>query len=228
MKTPIIVLVAVLCVFGVLNNLYTLKVSDRPPESWVHGLVPDKVGEYAVQGSSESPKVSYRMGDVVYKELDPVGIAGQRFFAGSRGFDAVVVAGNRMESFHDQRWCFSAQGWQIKKEETAMIDTKSYGKIPVEVVEIVQNSRSTYAAFTFRGPPKFHVSRFSFDSTPSFFADIPGLSKSYFMYELFKQKKFIGSEYRVIPGFPNATRDDVLKFTADYIDAVNLSSKGQL
>jgi hypothetical protein len=229
MKPQIIALVAVLAVFGFLNNSYALKVGDRPTEKWMLELMPTTVTGFTLQPEAVGSKVSYRMGDVVYKELDPIGIAGQRFMKGSTGFDAVVVAGNRMESFHDQRWCFTAQGWTITKEEDATVQTKSYGNIPVKLVEIVRaNTSPTYAAFTFRGAPEFHKSSLSFDKVPKFYADIPSMSHGYFMYELIKQQRFIGSEYRVIPGYLNASKEEVLKFTADYIDAVNATSKGQL
>lgn len=229
MKPQIIALVVVLAAFGVMNNLYALKVGDRPSEQWVLDRAPTSVNDFALQPSAAGSKVSYRMDDVVYKELDPVGIAGQRFMKGSIGFDAVVVVGDRMESFHDQRWCFTAQGWTITKEEEATVQTKSYGSIPVKLVEIVRaNTSPTYAAFTFRGAPEFHKSSFSFDKVPKFYSDIPSMSHGYFMYELVRQKKFVGSEYRVIPGYMGATKDEVLKFTADYIDAVNASSKGAI
>ena len=102
---------------------------------------------------------------------DPVGIAGQVYSGpGGRSFDAVIVAGDRMESFHDQRWCFKAQGWDLGPEEDAKLKTKSWGEIPVKVVQISKRGfQSTYAVFTFRGPTKFH-------------SDIPNMSQDYFFF----------------------------------------------
>ena len=217
MKKPIIALVVVLAAFGVMNNVYALKLSGRPTEEWLHGLVPDKVGNFALQTTDPGSKVSYEMPEVVYKELDPVGIAAQKYAGpGGKMYDAVIVGGDRMESFHDQRWCFKAQGWDLKSEEDAKLQTKSYGEIPVKIVQIAQgNSIPTYAVFTFKGPTTFH-------------SDIPSMSQDYFFYELMRQQKFVGTEYRVIPMFAAASRAEVLEFTAGYIDATFESSKGKL
>lgn len=217
MKKPIIALVAVLCVFGFMNNVYALKLNGRPTETWLHSQVPDQVGAFALQPDGPNSKVSYKMGEVVYKELDPVGIAAQKYAGpGGQSFDAVIVSGDRMESFHDQRWCFKAQGWDIKSEEDAMLQTQSHGAVPAKLVQITRTGvLPAYAVFTFRGPSKFH-------------SDISSLSRDYFFYELFRQKKYVGTEYRVIPLFAGSTKEDVLKFTADYVDATFKSSGGKL
>ncbi|MBL8065749.1 MAG: hypothetical protein JNM34_07810 [Chthonomonadaceae bacterium] len=212
-----IVLAAILVGFGVLNNSAALRTSGRPSESWVHEMSPSAFEGYTLKPDKPGSKTSYVMGEVVYKELDPVGITGQ-YFVDNRGqsWDAVIVVGDRMESFHDQRWCFKAQGWDIKSEENAKVKTKAHGDVPIKLVQIARgNSAPTYATFTFKGPTAFHE-------------DIPGLSQDFFMYELFKQKKYLGTEYRIIPQFMSATKEDVLKFTGQYIDAVSTSSQGKL
>ena len=217
MIKPIIALVVVLVGFGVMNNVYALKLTNRPTEAWLHEMAPSKVNDFILQQNHAGSKVSYVMGEVVYKELDPVGIAAQVYSGpGGRSFDAVIVAGDRMESFHDQRWCFKAQGWDLGAEEDAKLKTKSWGEIPVKVVQISQGgSLPTYAVFTFRGPTRFH-------------SDIPNMSQDYFFFELMKQKKFVGTEYRVLPMYSGATKEAVLQFTADYIDATYASSGGKL
>jgi len=217
MIKPIIALVAVLSVFGVMNNFYGLKLTNRPTEAWVHEMSPSKVSDFVLRQDSAGSKVSYVMDEVVYKELDPVGITAQRYSGpNGRSYDAVIVAGDRMESFHDQRWCFKAQGWDIRSEEDAMLKTKSYGEVAIKIVQISQGgTQPTYAVFTFKGPTKFH-------------SDIPTLTRDYFWYELMSQKKFVGTEYRVIPLYSGATKEEVLKFTADYIDATNASSGGKI
>lgn len=217
MIKPVIALTSILVVFGFLNNSNSLRTSGRPKESWVHDRAPSQVKDFVLRPDMAGSKISYTMGDVVYKELDPVGMACQIYNGpGGKSFDAVIVAGDRMESYHDQRWCFKAQGWDIKSEEDATLKTESHGEIPVKLVQIAQgNGPSTYAIFTFRGPSKFH-------------SDIPGLSQDYFMHELLKQSKFIGTEYRIIPQYQHATKEEVKQFTADYIDATFKSSGGAL
>ncbi|MBS1722251.1 MAG: hypothetical protein JSS66_04505 [Armatimonadetes bacterium] len=217
MKAQVLALTGILVGFGVFNNVGSLTNGSRPPESWLEEKVPVRVGDAELSNPEGNSRICYKMGDAAYKELDPIGITGQRFRApGGKLWDVAVVAGNNMESFHDQRWCFKAQGWDLMEETQSSLKTKTYGEIPVSVVKIQRSGYTpTFAVFTFRGPSKFH-------------ADIPSTSKDFFMYELMKQKKFIGFEYRVIPEFPNATKEDVLQFTADFIDAAHDSSGGVL
>lgn len=217
MKTPALVLVAVLVGAGVLNNVNALTNGERPPESWVTDKAPTKVGSFDLQPETPGSKISYKMNESTYEELDPIGIAAQRYNGpGGQGYDAVIVCGNNMESFHDQRWCFKAQGWDLLEEKDAATVTKTYGRIPVKLVKIGRaNTSPSYAVFTFRGPSGFH-------------ADVPSLSKDFFKYELFKQKKFIGSQYRFIPGWNGATPEEVLKFAAEYIDEAAKSGKGEI
>lgn len=217
MKIAILILCVLFVGFGYYNNNNALTNGVRPPESWLEEKVPTTVGEFELKANPVGSTISYKMNEPTYKELDPIGIAAQRFLAkGSKSYDAVVIAGNNMESFHDQRWCFKAQGWDIIGEEETKVMTKSYGEIPITLVTITRSdSVPTVAVFTLRGPTKFHAS-------------IPSASKDFFDYELFKQKKFIGFFFRFIPEYPGATKDDVKKFTADYIDAAHESSAGNI
>ncbi len=217
MKIPILILTALFIGFGVLNNVSSFQNGVRPKESWLEARVPLTVGEFQLKPDRPGSTISYKMTEPTYAELDPIGIAAQRFTSsGYKTFDAVVIAGNNMESFHDQRWCFKAQGWDINAEAQDVVKTKTYGDIPATVVDISRTDGTrTVALFTLRGPTKFH-------------ATIPEASKDFFKYELFQQKKFIGFFFRFIPEWRGANKADVLKFAGEYIDSAHDSSGGSI
>jgi len=215
-KIPFIVLAALLAGGGVMNNVSSLTAGNKKPESWLEDHMPTAVGDFSLEASGGS-KVSYRMDKSTYEELDPIGIAAQRFKGPNGvGYDAVTIAGDGMKSFHDQRWCFNAQGWTIVESKDAEAPTKAFGKVPVTLVKIERPSTGAqYAVFTLRGPSGFH-------------REIPSASKDWFWYELLKQKKYIGFFYRVMPTSGTLTADQVLQFTGSYIDAANDAIKDAL
>ena len=61
--------------------------------------------------------------------------------------DCVLIAGNSKDNFHDPHVCFSAQGWDITKDEQQVVHTKTRGDIPVSVVQISGQNRSEYAVY---------------------------------------------------------------------------------
>ncbi len=217
MRTPFIVLIAIFLAAGVITNVRSLTKGARESESWLENQIPTQVGPFILQPSEPGAKTTYKMDKSTYDELDPIGITAQRLLASDgKEYEAVIVAGDSMQSFHDQRWCFHAQGWEIMDEGYTSIKTKSYGEIPVTLVKISrEGANPTFAVFTFRGPTAFHPT-------------IGALSKDYFFFELLHQKKFMGAEYRFIPGFRDATKEELLQFAADYIDKAHETSKGVL
>ncbi|MBS1713867.1 MAG: hypothetical protein JST30_05975 [Armatimonadetes bacterium] len=215
-KTPFIALAALLAAGGVVNNVSSITAGNKKPESWLEDHMPTAVGDYTLEATGGS-KVSYRMDKSTYEELDPIGIAAQRFKGpAGAGFDAVTIAGDGMKSFHDQRWCFNAQGWTIVESKETVAPTKAFGNVPVTLVKIERASTGAqYAVFTLRGPSGFH-------------SDIPSASKDWFWYEFLKMKKYTGFFYRVMPTTGGMTADQVLTFTGSYIDAANDAIKDAL
>ncbi|MBS1708840.1 MAG: hypothetical protein JSS65_08990 [Armatimonadetes bacterium] len=141
--------------FGLQIQKYQAK--DEP---WLFSIVPTQVGDFRVLSGSDSPgpSVSYRMDDKTYATLKPVGIAGQQFRGPKGTMDAVVIAGDRMESFHDQRWCFKGQGWEITDEHKTTLDIPGYGKVPMWVMKLhKENETPRLAAFTFKTPRNFRT-----------------------------------------------------------------------
>jgi len=211
------ILVALFVGAGAWVNVNALQNGSRPPESWLLAMVPTQVGEWELDRAlGPDQPVSYKMDEITYNELDPIGIAAQRFRFGGLEMDAVVIAGNQNESFHDQRWCFEAQGYELRESSTDSIQTKVAGEIPVQLVQISKGGMPpTYALFTFQGPTKFHATTFE-------------MGRDYFVAGMSANSLQKGFFYRFIPLYTGASKDEVKSFAAAYIDTAAVTSKGIL
>jgi hypothetical protein len=216
MKRNAAILAGLFVLAGAWTNVNALQNGKRPPESWVEGLAPTQVGDWKLEPKEPGAKFSYKMDKITYDELDPIGIVAQRMRNGGLVYDAVIIAGNQNESFHDQRWCFQAQGWELEETLVDKVATKNAGEIPVQLVKISRPGQpATIALFTFQGPSKFHATTFE-------------MGRDYFMAGLSSGRLHNGFFFRFIPQFPGATKEEVKEFAADYIDAAFESSGGVL
>lgn len=216
MNRNFFVLAGLFVLAGAWTNVNALQNGRRPPESWVESLVPTELEGWELQRFGPGKSYSYKMDEITYNELDPIGIVGQKWVNGSLAFDAVVIAGNQNESFHDQRWCFQAQGWELQETLVDTLETKTAGKIPVQLVQIAKSNRQpTVALFTFQGPSAFHATTFE-------------MGRDYFMAGLKSGQLHNGFFFRFIPQYGGATKDEVKAFAAAYIDRANETSKGIL
>lgn len=212
-----VILIALFGAAGAWVNVNALQNGSRQPESWLHEIVPTKIGEWELDRALGPDKpITYTMDEITYDELDPIGIAAQRFRFGSMEMDAVVIAGNQNESFHDQRWCFEAQGYELRETAMDTISTKVAGDIPVQLVQISKGGMpATYALFTFQGPTKFHATTFE-------------MGRDYFVAGMSANSLQNGFFFRFIPLYPGATKDEVKAFASAYIDTAAEASKGIL
>lgn len=212
-----IILVALFVGAGAWVNVNALQNGSRPPESWLLEMVPTQVGEWELDRAlGPDQPITYKMDEITYGELDPIGIAAQRFRFGSMEMDAVVIAGNQNESFHDQRWCFQAQGYELRESAMDSIETKVAGVIPVQLVQISKAGMpATYALFTFQGPTAFHATTFE-------------MGRDYFIAGMSSASLRNGFFFRFIPLYPGATKEEVKAFAAAYIDTAEQTSKGIL
>jgi hypothetical protein len=217
MYARMFILLALLLGFGAMNNINALTQGARPPESWLLDMLPTRNGEWIFVPENPGSKVTRRQDKKTYEELDPIGIGEQNYVKGNLGFNVVVIAGNQMESFHDQRWCFVAQGWSITEEREVTVPTKSRGDVPAFFVRIKREGMSgdVPAMFIFKGPTAFH-------------ATTNGASRDFFWNELKTGKKHIGFSYRFIAQWPGATEEDVKAFAGSYLDEAYASSNGVL
>lgn len=156
MKRIAIVVSVVMAIMAAVG-IYGLAPKVRPPETWLEEKMLTSVDDYQLIPQEFGSKVSYRMSQISYDTLKPIGIACQRL-QDSRGeeVEVVVIAGDSMEAFHDQKICFNAQGWELKNQEVRYLETERHGRIPIMWMTINQPGQaSKEAMYVFRTPLGF-------------------------------------------------------------------------
>jgi hypothetical protein len=204
----------ILIVAGVAIQLTPQTVLASKTEKWMEEKAPTKVGNFTFQPSGENPNQSYKVDERTYDILKPFGVVGRVYQDGIRGFDVMLIAGNNKNSFHDNRVCFSGQGWTMKEQEDFTIVTVR-GKIPVTLLNLSHQQRGdTMAAFFYKGPhDKFYP--------------LPQMLTGALFFEQLKSSKNLDSVfYRFIPQHPGATKEELIKFIQDYMKEAKATSDG--
>ncbi len=174
----------------------------------------------SANSSTENTLYSYKMDEVTYTTLDPYGIVARIFVHEKtrEAYDAVVVASQSKDSFHDPRVCFSAQGWAISNQWVVLVDTKTRGKVPVTLVAMDgPDARNKLAAFVYRGPG-------------GFYGNTQRLKIAMFIEQMMGGDQLSGVFYRFIPqnldpNDPNQAYK-LQVFIGEFIDAANGASDG--
>lgn len=188
----------------------------RLDESWVEQHTPDTVAGMSFVRSQANPEQSYRMSDETYKMLNPFGIVSRIYIGDTQRYDAVVIAGDNADCFHDQRACFNAQGWTVIKDGVVDLDVRGVGNVPVNLVEVQGPNGPTYAIFAFRGP--------SGELTNSF----DKLWNDFFSAELKTGRIQQGEFFRFIALDESADVEKLKDFAAEFMaEAVPLIDKGK-
>lgn len=218
MKKSVIVLVVLFVAVGVFANFRSsLSGYVRPNEDEIEKLVPPTVDGYTYRPGPGDPYHSYKMDEVTYDMLKPFGIVGRTYIKNDEVIDAVLIASDDPDSFHDQEWCFRGQDWTINSREVVQVPTKEFGNIPfVQLNMTNKNGFTTYAMFTFKGPEHKFFSSFSdmwFDFT------VRGLTRG---------TPPQGSFYRFIAGSQAVTKEKLEAFAANYVDETHRFSKGKV
>ena len=217
MKTIYWALVALFLGFGAYR-IFGLKIQNfqMKDEAWLYSIVPDQVDTYSVVPGPVNSKISYRMDDKTYKELKPVGISGQTFRGPNGTVDAVIVAGDRMESFHDQRWCFKAQGWDVSDEKFLTLNIPDYGKVPMYWMTLKREGEPPHrAAFTFLTPEKFRT-------------NYQAGQVDYILKELQTGHPNVGFSFRFIELDPGMGDDEFVRFIHGFFREAKKSSNNVL
>jgi hypothetical protein len=208
------VLAAGLAAFGAAVVTRPQVPTVRRSAAWVEQVSPTQVGRFTYKHDPSDPAVSYKMDDRSYKELMPYGIVPRVFDNGLESYDTVVIASDWQWSFHDPRICFSAQGWQIKDDQEAVIHTSSHGDVPIRLLKISKDGQDHLAAFSFKGPVHMHN-------------DTESLLSEWFVHDL-RVGKSEGAMYRFIALYQSATPEKLEGFIGQFMDAACKSSGGLL
>lgn len=216
-----------LCLFvpaGIAIAFLPKPGAPRKSEAWLESKAPKSMPGYSLMpytedpnnprpGGEIAPNISYRMDKKTYDTLKPFGIVCQVFLGPSKAFDAVIITSDSHQSFHDARVCFQSQGWTLEAEQPDTISTKSYGVIPVSIIEVKNKQGTNLALLTYRGPRGFR------NNPLQLFRDM-------FFNQLLTGKVSVNHFYRFIALYPGTTKEDLKEFAAAYIDAAHASSDG--
>lgn len=186
-------------------------------EAWLESSVPVEFDQYQLVQGDVGERVTYKMDEQTYKVLSPVGIAGQVFRdQNGRQFDAVIIAGLGMHSFHDQRWCFQGQGFEILSDKTTTLKTQAYGEVEVLSLVLRREGRpSQPALFVFKSPDRFstnyHAAKFDFVKK-----------------QLLTGRPHMGFSFRFIGMTEGITEEELKTFATKFMDATHEESKGEI
>ena len=176
-------------------------------EKWMEQESLKSFGRYRMKEADPSdPEVSYRMDKNTYDTLAPYGIVARDLSNGDVSFDVVLIASEAKSTFHDPRVCFTAQGWQLDQDVAATVSTKTRGVVPVSLARIHSDNGDRWAAFCYRGPDGFTLGATS-------------LKMQMFKYSLLHARAVDGVFYRFIGEDAQTSKEELLKFIGNYLDA---------
>lgn len=182
---------------------------------WLYENMPMEMDQSSVRSSDEAPNISYKMDEKTYETLDPIGIGAQVWTTPKGQFDAVVIASDSIQAFHDQRICFNAQGWIIKSLKVRNVDVPTHGMVPFTVMELERDGGGTkYGIYTFRPPIGF--------------TSYERAKIGFLIHELKTGQPGMGFSYRFIGMSNGLSEDDVIDFAKEFMANAKESSKGIL
>jgi hypothetical protein len=178
----------------------------KPDEAWLEKMTPEVVMGKRFIPSQENPNQSYKMTEATYEQLKPYGIVSRIFEGNGKRFDAVVIAGDNADSFHDQRACFQSQGWNLltdQEVEVGLPDGRTVQMVQLEIES--QISGKATALYAFRGPSGTIYSKFG------------GMWRDYFLAELSTGKIHGGEFFRFIDLTGSQDKAPLYKFAGEFM-----------
>lgn len=217
MKRIAFVVAPVLAVMAVVGIYGSAPKGKKHTEAWLEDMMLTEVGDYQLIPKEFGSKISYKMGDVSYEVLKPIGIACQVMEdSKANRIDVVVIAGDSMEAFHDQKICFNAQGWNLTTLEKRTLETKSRGTVPITWMTIQRGQEPKQEAmYIFR--------------TPNGFANYDD-AKVEFLKAKLKDPfaETLGFSYRFVGMTADVDEQELRDFAAAYLDNLAESTNGIL
>jgi hypothetical protein len=204
-----------MCVVGIGGAVASQlqKPKFKVTEQWMESKAPT-----VVNGIQSTP--SPRADQATYDLLQPFGIVGRTFRKTDKAFDVLLIASDRRESFHSPNVCMPAQGLNITNEHVETIETRTRGRIQMTVAELQfpnAPNEKQFMAYFYRVQDKF-IARSGNTTLALTLAMFAGP-----IHGNFDQNTVF---YRFITEDPHATKEELLQFVADYMDAANDASGG--
>lgn len=157
---------------------------------------------------------SYMVDKNTYDLLQPFGVVGRIYSDGSKAYDVLLISGNDKNCFHDNRVCFSGQGFTITKQSDEILDTPR-GDIPITFLELQHKINGKMMAAMFYKGPK------------NKWYPLPApLTLAMFFEQLKLSTDLDSTFYRIIPQHPNPDKEEFKQFIRDYVVAAEKSSGG--
>ena len=214
-KLRLILVAIVMAGFGLAFSLRPIAKPIQRTEAWLQGVTPTKLGGYRALPGPNGDKQTYRMSPQIYELIGAYGIDSLTFTDGRRSLDVCVIAANNRESFHDPTVCFPAQDWKILEASVISVATKTRGSIPFTLLHTQHaGGGPVFALYTYKAPVSMVTSEgdlYAQWSRVSFMSGDPQEGAFY---------RFIGDE--------GTTEAELVRFAADFMDAIKSSSKGIL
>jgi hypothetical protein len=210
-----VLVIGVMTLFGLA---FSLRPAPKPivrTESWLLDVTPREVDGYEAEPGPNGDRQTYRTTPEAYRNIDAFGIASFKFSNGTHELDVNVIASNKRESFHDPTQCLPGSGWTVEDRVTIPVSSVSRGSIPFSLMRTHGPGGPTVMAlYTYKGPRGF----------------VPTMDRSYMLWSI---DQFLtgqpreGAFYRFI-GDATTKEAELVRFVADYMDAIAKSSSGVL
>lgn len=215
LNRSVFIFVGLMLVIAAVAHLAPKPVKVSMTEDQLRDLCPSSIGgQHYIQ--------ELKSGDDIYQVLKPFGIIERVFDYEGDNFDAVVIASNSKDSFHDPNICFSAQGWTIESRRQIQIPTQSRGTVSAMLISMYDiNVQRKYACYLYQGPG-------------GFYGDTNRLKLAFLAEAMKLGDRYDGVFYRFIPTFadseltPKEQEERLVNFIGKFMDAANESSNGYL
>lgn len=217
LRTRAVVLGMLLVAAGLAIQLTPSVNLPRRTEAFLEAKAPTKVGDFKFfrEPLSSKPEQSYAVAPETYTTLNPFGVVARIFRKGDEAYDVLLIAGNDKGTFHDQRVCFTSQGWTIVEETREALDT-SRGRIVMTFARLQRKDRpyEDFAAYFYKGPGD------------RWFAMPQQLTWAMFVEQFWGGTDLESAFYRFIPVNPGTTKKQLLSFIKLYIEEAGKFSGG--
>lgn len=212
LRLRLIVAIAVLLVGGLLNAAVRRPNPDAFDEKWMEQHLPRTIDGWGFIPSRENPEQSYVSSPQTYEMLKPFGIVARVYEVDGVRYDAMVIASDNPDSFHDPLVC---QSGKIVSSKVESVETRTRGRTPFFVSKTDFDGRPGWMVWTYQGPRGMR-------------ADVISLTTDMFLSELQTGRLGSATFFRVLSIGPKIAKDEVVRFAVRYIDLTWETAGGKL
>jgi hypothetical protein len=204
----------ILIVAAIVFYSFPVSMGKAKSLSWLEQNTPIQVKDFRFVPSNANPKASYQLNEMVYATLIPDAILGRIYQSQKESYDVLALLSRKRDSFHDQRICFSSQGWTIERFDKEFVKTRLVGTVPVTMIRMHSaEEKNKLAVLFYKGPNRYYENAEQF--------------KLGMIWEkLIGTPNVEGTFFRIIANSPTTTEKGLRSFVADYLDEAHRVSNG--